>query len=343
MTTKKKRRDYEGDLVAGLIELMEAGTNPWQKEWTAASYIPHTNLVTGAAYKGSNPALLELQMQIRGSQLPLWIPGGQGKAKGWRPRKGSKACCICMPMTITKDKLDDQGQPVVTNGETETTTSTFFTYKGGIFNAADMEGDGLQEEIDKALNLKPERSEPERLSEAEEILQRYELKPIHEGYRAYYSPTKDQIVLPERRNFVSSAGYYATLAHEMVHSTGHSSRLRREGIVNFEGFGTDSYAKEELIAELGAFLVCTRLSIPSRTENHASYLNSWISRLKEQPNFLLTAFSSARQAANLLVPEEYIDTNNNAVSSNQSSATGAPTSSTTTSIENSSQVVAVSC
>lgn len=68
---QKKRRDYEGDLVAGLIELMEAGTNPWQKEWTAASYIPHTNLVTGAAYKGSNPALLELQMQIRGSATTL--------------------------------------------------------------------------------------------------------------------------------------------------------------------------------------------------------------------------------------------------------------------------------
>ena len=90
MTTKKmKRRDYEGDLVAGLIELMEAGTNPWQREWTAASQVPHMNLTTGQPYKGSNPALLELQMQIRGSQLPLWIPGGQGKAKGWRPRNRS--------------------------------------------------------------------------------------------------------------------------------------------------------------------------------------------------------------------------------------------------------------
>ena len=333
MTTKKrmKRRDYEGDLVAGLIELMEAGTNPWQREWTAASLVPHMNLTTGQPYKGSNPALLELQMQIRGSQLPLWIPGGQGKSRGWRPRKGSKACCICMPMNITKDKLDDQGQPVVTNGETETTTFTFFAYKGGIFNAADMEGDGLQDEIDKALNLNPSRSEPERLNEAEDILSQYEIPIKHEGHRAFYSPTADQITLPERRDFTSSAGYYATLAHEMVHSTGHASRLHRDGIVNFAGFGSDSYAKEELIAELGAFLVCTRLSIPSRTENHASYLNSWISRLKEQPNFLLTAFSSARQAANLLVPDEYIDTDDKNASTNTQGV-----------VENSSQVV-VSC
>ena len=161
MTTKKRtRRDYEGDLVAGLIDLMESGTNPWQREWTAASAVPHMNLTTKQPYKGSNPALLELQMQMRGSSLPLWIPGGQGKARGWRPKKGSKACCICMPMTITKDKLDDQGQPVITNGETETTTSMFFAYKGGIFNASDMEGDGLQEEIETALSLNPQGKNP---------------------------------------------------------------------------------------------------------------------------------------------------------------------------------------
>ena len=117
----------------------------------------------------------------------------------------------------------------------------------------------------------------------------------------------------------------------MVHSTGHASRLHRDGIVNFAGFGTDSYAKEELIAELGAFLVCTRLSIPSRTENHASYLNSWVRRLKEQPNFLLTAFSSARQAANLLTPEEYIDTDDKDTSTTKQEV-----------VENKSQVV-VSC
>ena len=337
MTTKKRtRRDYEGDLVAGLIDLMEAGTNPWQREWTAASAVPHMNLTTKQPYKGSNPALLELQMQMRGSSLPLWIPGGQGKARGWRPKKGSKACCICMPMTITKDKLDDQGQPVITNGETETTTSMFFAYKGGIFNATDMEGDGLQDEIDKVLALNPKRREPERLRQAEDILSKYELQPTHEGYRAYYSPTRDQIVLPERRNFLSSEGYYATLAHEMVHSTGHASRLHRDGIVNFDGFGTDNYAKEELIAELGAFLVCTRLSIASKPENHASYLKSWITRLKEQPNFLLTAFSAAKNAANLIAPEEY---DYSEAGSNQSKATKQPVSSST-GVENKSQLVA---
>ena len=124
----------------------------------------------------------------------------------------------------------------------------------------------------------------------------------------------------------------------MVHSTGHASRLHRDGIVNFAGFGTDSYAKEELIAELGAFLVCTRLSIPSRTENHASYLNSWVRRLKEQPNFLLTAFSSARQAANLLAPEEYIDTDDKDTSTSQENTTTTKQEV----IENQSQVV-VSC
>ena len=108
---KKQRRDYEADLVSGLIELMEAGTNPWRKGMVSCIQLHHT-LTSPLAqrYKGSNPALLELQMQIRGSSIPLWIPGGQGKAKGWRPKRGSKACCICMPMTITKSKTDDNGR-----------------------------------------------------------------------------------------------------------------------------------------------------------------------------------------------------------------------------------------
>ena len=86
--------------------------------------------------------------------------------------------------------------PIITNGEVEMVRSTFFAYKGSIFNAADMEGDGLQDEIDKALSLNPTRKEPERLKEAEEILSKYVISIMHEGYRAYYSPTRDQIVPP---------------------------------------------------------------------------------------------------------------------------------------------------
>jgi len=308
--TKKSRRDYEADLVNGLIELMEAGTNPWQRSWRGRAGSHHRNLISGHIYTGGNPALLELQMMLRGVDCPLWLPIGAAKAKGWYPRKGSKACCIVMPFFVDKERTDEDGKPVLDeHGDPERVHFTGFKYTGGIFNAMDMQGDGLDEAIKAASGLtEVERTEPQRHETAELVLSNYcnqlsELKWL--GNRAFYSPTADRIQLPPREDFTSQSGLYATWAHEVIHSTGHESRLKRDGIVNFSGFGSDSYAKEELIAELGAFLLCTRMEISSEVNNHASYLQSWIKCLKQQPSFLKTALSAARKAADLLMPQEH--------------------------------------
>ena len=305
----KSKRDYEADLVNGLIELMEQGTNPWQRDWRGSTKGGHRNLITGHHYSGSNPALLELQMMLRGSDLPLWLPSGGAKAKGWYPRKGSKACCIVMPFQYTKELTDADGKPILNdNGDPETVSGMGFRYTGGIFNVADMQGDGLDEAVAAALNNGPEeRTEPERHETAEAVLGNWEVPVRWMGDRAFYSPTSDTITLPPRDSFTSAEGLYGTWAHEAVHSTGHQDRLARDGIVNFGGFGSDSYAKEELVAELGAFLVCNRLEVSSRAENHASYLSCWIKCLKEKPSFLKTALSAANKAANHLVPQEYIN------------------------------------
>ena len=301
------KRDYEADLVNGLIELMEQGTNPWQRDWRGSTKGGHRNLITGHCYTGSNPALLELQMMLRGTDLPLWLPIGGAKTKGWYPRKGSKGCCIIMPYQYTKELKDADGKPVVNdNGDPETVSGMGFTYKGGIFNVADMQGDGLDEAVAAALDNGPEeRTEPERHEAAEAVLGNWEVPVRWMGDGAKYSGTSDIIYLPPRDSFKSAEGLYATWAHEVVHSTGHQDRLARDGIVNFEGFGTESYAKEELVAELGAFLVCNRLEISSRADNHASYLSHWIKCLKEKPSFLKKSLSDANKAANLLVPQEH--------------------------------------
>ena len=303
------KRDYEADLVNGLIELMEQGTNPWQRDWRGSAIGGHRNLITGHCYTGSNPALLELQMMLRGTDLPLWLPIGGAKTKGWYPRKGSKGCCIIMPFQYTKELKDADGKPVVNdNGDPETVSGMGFTYKGGIFNVADMQGDGLDEAVAAALDNGPEeRTEPERHEAAEAVLSNWthEVPVRWMGDGAKYSGTSDIIYLPPRHSFKSAEGMYATWAHEAVHSTGHQDRLARDGIVNFKGFGTESYAKEELVAELGAFLVCTRLEISSRADNHASYLSHWIKCLKEKPSFLKKSLSDANKAANLLVPQEH--------------------------------------
>ena len=306
---KYTKRDYEADLVNGLIELMEQGTNPWQRDWRGSTKGGHRNLISGHNYTGSNPALLELQMMLRGSDLPLWLPSKGAKDKGWYPRKGSKSCCIIMPFKYTKELKDEHGKPVVNdNGDPETVPGMGFKYTGKIFNVADMQGDGLDEAVAAALDNGPEeRTEPERHEAAEAVLGNWEVPVRWMGNSAKYSGTSDTITLPPRDSFKSAEGLYGTWAHEVVHSTGHQDRLARDGIVNFAGYGTDSYAKEELVAELGAFLVCNRLEVSSRAENHASYLHSWIKCLKEKPSYLKKALSDANKAANHLVPQVHDD------------------------------------
>lgn len=329
--TKKPRRDYEADLVNGLIELMEAGTNPWQRDWSSTTDSVHRNMITGHIYRGSNPALLHLQMMLRGIDCPLWVPTAAARAKGWMPVKGSKQACIVQPFFVDKELTDSDDKPVLDDkGDPEILKGCLagFRYRGCLYNALDLRGAdvydydelpkghqgpkrlissaaenqaALESAIEAASNLNEQvKSEPERLLGAETVLGEWEVKVNWMGGKAFYSPSADMIQLPARKDFLSASGLYATWAHEVIHSTGHKSRLDRD---LSGGFGTESYAEEELIAELGAFLLCSRLNISSKPENHASYLNSWIRVLKESPKFLKTAFSKATRAANCVFPE----------------------------------------
>lgn len=289
--------------MQGLIEVMEAGTNPWQREWRGSRRGQHRNLITGQPYRGGNPALLELQLAFRGSDLPLWAGFSQAKERGWFPKKGSKACTLIRPQLNRYGETDEQGQPVLDAGG-EQKIKQWVSYKhSNVFNAADLQGDGLAEAIAAAIGDTTETPEPERHELAETVLGNWMVEVNWTGERAFYSPTADRITLPERQRFNSTAGLYATWAHEAIHSTGHEERLKRDGIVNFGGFGCDSYAREELIAELGAFLLCNRLEIGSQVEQHASYLQSWISALKAQPKLLLQSLSAATKAAALIFPD----------------------------------------
>jgi antirestriction protein ArdC len=126
------------------------------------------------------------------------------------------------------------------------------------------------------------------------------------GERACYWPASDRIQLPERNRFHSGAAFYATWAHEAIHSTGHTSRLGRDlsGRIDGDAAAVRAYAREELVAELGAVLLGDRLEIGSDTANHAAYLNHWIVLLQESPQLLLRLLSEARQAVDLICPEE---------------------------------------
>jgi antirestriction protein ArdC len=312
----KARKTYEGPtaeekLCAALIELLEAGVNPWRKEWANGPGAGrHRNLLTGACYRGSNPAVLEMWSACRGFSLPLWLGMGQAKQQGWYPRKGSKGCYVLRPQLNKRTQEDENGQPVK-GPDGKALTVAWVSYKAAcVFNVADLVGS--TEEAQRALDAAIAAAtgavvvmpEPERLAAAEAVLGCWPVETTWAGDRACYSSSADRIQMPCRQQFSSAEGLYATWAHEQVHSTGHNSRLGRK-LGN--AFGSTDYAREELVAELGAFLICNRLEISSSTENHAAYLGSWAKVLGEGPKVLFKALSDATKAANLICGPEVLE------------------------------------
>jgi antirestriction protein ArdC len=123
----------------------------------------------------------------------------------------------------------------------------------------------------------------------------------HGGNDAYYMPAKDLVVLPERKQFSESSKYYSVAFHEMGHSTGHESRLKREGITAMNGFGSHKYSKEELVAEFTACFLCHHVGITDTRENSASYLKGWVSMFKDEPKMLYQASQLAKKATEFIL------------------------------------------
>ena len=297
----KAKKDYvkpEELIVNELIQALESGnTKLWRKEWTVKGGF--RNVLSGHQYKGSNPALLCLQSSIRGWHLPLFIGAGQAKSINCLPKKGSKSARILQPIQRsfeTKEK-DENGD--VKMGQ-------FMSYKCvPVFNVADVRG--LDDEAslkleklidDQVLTAKP-RELDDRVKDAHDRLFQWEKQIntlVKGGDRAYYRESSDEIVIPKRYNFKNDESYLATFAHEAIHSTKHKSRLNRKDL---------TYANEELVAELGAYLVCNRLQISNLdTMNHAAYLESWCPMLKSDPKILFKSLANASKAADMVIGEQ---------------------------------------
>ena len=296
----------EEKLVADLIALMEQGTAPWRREWQGHQGA-HRNLVTGKAYRGSNPLLLEFGALLKGHTLPLWLGAAQAKTNGWFPRKGSSAVRIVRPQLNQRERLDGEGR-VLLGPEGDPITASWVSYRVvPVFNAADLMGtspeaeEALQSRIAAALSQAgPPPLPAARLHQAESVLEAWPVPTVFGGAVACYSPAADRISIPAAQAFTSREAFASTWAHEQIHSTGHPSRLDRP---QQGAMGSVAYAREELVAELGAVILCQRLQIGSDFQNHAAYLAHWAELLKESPSVLFQVLSAARQAADLIAPE----------------------------------------
>jgi len=265
-----------------IVGLLEKGVVPWQQTWKGRLGIPR-NLGTKKTYEGVNLFLLASM----GYQSPFWLTFKQAIKLGGNVRKGEKACPVVF-WKILEDKTD---------GAKEPKKRPLLRYYS-VFNVAQCE---------QIAYLVPDIASVDRpaclIAKPEQLVERMSQRPpIKHGLaQAFYSPREDFVGMPTRRSFASDEHYYGVLFHELTHATGHQSRLNRATLTEKAGFGTDSYAKEELIAEMGSAFLCAHAEIVERTiENSAAYLNGWLQRLKGDCKLVVHAAAAAQKAADFI-------------------------------------------
>ena len=271
-------RIYE-EITQRIIEKLENGivNEKFEMPFNLNSGIPR-NRFTGKKYRGINAILLESGEYATFKQI---------KELGGKVRKNAKSEKIIFWKMI---EVEDE--------ETEEDIKVPLARVYNVFKIGrDTTGiDLMQEEV--------KYHEHERIEKADEIIKNYKDKPkiTYEQGRAYYSPSEDIVNVPKTQEFKDINRYYSTMFHELIHSTGAKNRLNRDSITKEIKFGSESYSKEELIAELGASMLCATIGIENKTIDYsASYINSWIKALKNDYTLIITASQNAQKACDYIL------------------------------------------
>src|SRR6202047_1222139 len=265
-----------------VIKQLESGVAPWRKPWRAELPV---NLVSGKAYRGINPFLLGSQ----GYGSRYWLTFNQANKLGGHIRKGEKSSIVTF-WNIGEEKTVRDA-----DGNTRKQKPFLLRYYR-VFNIEQTEG------IADKLGLGNATPRVASIEQCDAIVKGMPNAPCTEqSDRAWYRPSTDTVGMPARGLFNSPGEYYSTLFHELTHSTGHASRVGREGIEQLNTFGSDSYSKEELVAEMGAAMLCGLAGIEHKTlSNSAAYLKSWIDVLKSDSRMVISAASQAQKAADYI-------------------------------------------
>ncbi len=272
-----------------IIEQLEAGVAPWRKPWTSKA---PANLCSTKEYRGLNVLMLASQ----GFPSRFWLTFNQANKLGGHIKRGAKGSLVVYW------NIGEEREVIGPDGSAKTQTPFLLRYST-VFNLFQAEG------IDIPAKLLGEQRENDPIADCEAIVSAMLNRPtLEQSDAAWYRPTTDAVGMPHRNAFHSSAEYYSTLFHELAHSTGHASRLGRAGFDKPVQFGSESYSKEELIAECTAAMLCGVTGIQTQTlENSASYLKTWIARLKSDSKLIVQAASAAQKAADYIRGESAKD------------------------------------
>ena len=279
----------EERLTNSIVSLIENNQTEGSIDWVKVGLHEQHN-ANGDRYNSTNNLILSEEAQSRGYKNTQWLTFNQSKKLGGE-LKGQKSTYIVLSFPVfEKDKnsgkfiFDKNGKKII----------KFFKRSGmPVFN---IEQTGL--EVDPKLNIDEAVLDKTELSEAtEEFIKKFPVNIDWNGDKAYYNPGMNFIGMPGRDQFKNESGLFSVLAHECSHSTGHKDWLDRDGITGKHAFGSKGYAKEELVAELSAAMICSKMGVEYKLEHHASYLKSWIEVLNNDSKFIFKAMHDATKAS----------------------------------------------
>lgn len=272
---KSKVYDY---VTERIIAELEKGVIPWRRPWAGASHA--MNYITRKPYRGINAILLPAGEYLTFKQV---------QDLGGKVKKGAKAnLAVFWKLHETTEQTEVE----------EATVKTWPVLRYyNVFHLTDIEG----------IPSKLQTWEHDPVEQAETIMAGYNNGPQIEFVdtsKAYYQPVTDRINLPPRETFPRVAAFYSTMFHEMVHSTGHDTRLGRLQTDSLAAFGNETYSQEELVAELGASMLCAVAGLDNDTiSDSANYIGGWLQRLRNDTTLIVTAASQAQKAVDWILGE----------------------------------------
>jgi len=309
-TKKTESVDLYQKVTDRIVEALENGVAPWKKPWrtagryAAAGPLP-VNALTGKPYSGVNVLLLWLAAEEKGYSTDRWVTYRQAQELGGQVRKGETSSEAIIFRPFEKQAEDASGNKLFDSDGKPLMESRAMIKPNFLFNVEQC--DGLPDSVAAVPHESPVAEYPGTIDWPTEkrICEIVHMAGVKVEFRlqnrACYARHTDSILMPKAEQFFSHADYFSTLLHEVVHATGHESRLNREGITKpSKKFGDPVYAFEELIAEMGSAFLCAQLGVFGDVQ-HDSYIKSWLEVLKSDKKALFRACRHAREASEFLL------------------------------------------
>lgn len=279
----KNQPDVYEKITASIIEAIEAGCGKFEMPWHTFGSLP-SNAGNKRRYRGINVLVLWAAASQRGYKTQLWATYQQWRELGAQVRQGEKSTAVVF-WKFYGDDNDGEAE----NAEDETieySRKRCFLRAYHVFNADQVDGFSLPD--------MPALPEAQRIQQAEDFFHRTGARIIETGTRAYYDSNADEIHMPPFSLFKNADYFYSTLAHETIHFCGHVSRCNRQ-LGN--RFGSELYAAEELVAELGSAFLSAELQLETEPRaDNAPYCKNWLKVLKNDRRAIFAAAGKAQEA-----------------------------------------------